>query len=1593
MYVLSATVETPKVQETTSYTIKFQLTYAIPQGGSIAVKFPSDTTSAIYASSTEAIMTYANGTSITYACTSQDEEKVTISAPFANEAYTDVSNPLIMTLNKIENQQSVGTSSSITIETFNSASQGINIQVFTVSITQAGTTTYEYASVSGDTTINTATEIDIQFSFDISFVDTVSGPYYYVSIIFPDEFTVTDSSTCSAIGGLVSPNMPSLTTTCAVIDSHTLYLEYVIYNSQNSPVILYAYNIQTPYSTRPLTSPIQIAVYMSSAKALTSPQLLAQGNYTWDWTATPGTLTINSITRTVDTLGSDITLTYDLTLPDTIDQGSLIVIDIPENQAVFSSTPTCKKSSGSALTCTMTQDSDLNTQIIISNYCSDSTTCVSGAEIVFTLSGTVTNPQYVQLPEGTSMNISTKTADGLYYFHQNTGDIFASPSLVPNVPTDLDYQKTGAQYQVVNEPFTLSMEFTPYERILEGGYIYLHFPTEAIYKESSSSLSCSYKDSDSNSGTGDCYIEYHSDGTSFATIGLEICSDLESACVAPLTFTITGIKNPGNNKPIPSNNATNPWVIETGLSLDKRIDYKVLTSELPNITIIPNTFALDDLTISSPLVDVSSEYALKFTIATPIPASSSYNSRIIITIPSDMSIESSSCTATLADSTTLSCVQGTNLVTISSSSSLAADSTITLTLTLLNPANTKPSSAITLKSVSTIDSVDYLIDTLYNSEELIITATAGTFSDVSLQVSPQTVGSKAQNTFMLTPTTNIPPYSQYSSRIVIELPGTMVFLNLVTLPKCSANTTSGVKLSCACDSDSTPQTITISHTDSSLDLAGVPITVVVPANTIQSPTSTKPTSEIIIRSISTIDSVDYPIDELTSGFINDQVNQPAPITVYSAVKNNSRTNQTTDLTVTFTPINTITSANVIALSLPKQQIVLSSDLSGLNVLYNSAAIPVLTSDEDDTFINITINNPCDSCSENISFKITGFVNPSEIVKFTQSVLLYTKTSDQLYLIDAVTSGFNTTPKLSSGDLIDLTFKSSSNVVGTATTVTITFSIATEISTAGQLSITFPDEFMFTSGSGISCKNTLTSSSLYCLSTDGTSDYPNPISAISIIIGSQCQSSCAKGTQFSLSISGLKNAFSTKAYSGSIDISTVDDGSTVDTDEVDTTTLPALVAGALEVTKLTRDSSSISASTSVTLSIELATLIISTSKLYIDFSESNSLVLASTTTPTCSLVTSSATSALSCANQGTNSLVISGLCSSSKSPCAAGSSYTILLTGAQNVDYVKSPLDSSDSVIVTTTDSEGNTIDEADSGIVVSPALQVNDLVVKNSAMTNRDINSVADWSFVITLATPLKTPNQLYIQLPESTLLKSSSSAISCKTSASTSTACSVSLYSDSSLGIESLAIQNLCGSSTTCSASQSLTITIKNLLNPPAVYTTNGDITFSTQNSDSNGDFYTTDIASDDWVSLLGSLVPGDITIVSMAGNLPYASVLTNVTTTFYNVDPIPLDGVLVMKLPSELIIPNFVESEQKCINILGFNSSLQCRLEDSQLTLTNAFSTNQQASVFSFKLLNILNPISPTFTSGVANIKPFNLTIQDDNAYLIDQSPSKMF
>ena len=454
-----------------------------------------------------------------------------------------------------------------------------------------------------------------------------------------------------------------------------------------------------------------------------------------------------------------------------------------------------------------------------------------------------------------------------------------------------------------------------------------------------------------------------------------------------------------------------------------------------------------------------------------------------------------------------------------------------------NPGSTKPIS--TSFQANTQTSSGYLIDSgsAITTSNFALIVNSLTSVSVDAPTGTIVVGAVTDYRFTVVPNNPIPSGGQllviFPSQFEVQSAGS-----------CSAVISS---VSYTCTKDSATNTVTSTFTNAVASGTSISVRI---TNGVKNPTIAQTSSNIVFTTSITVSGTEYGIDQ-------DQTSVTVTPTTYGTLTSTSVTrvdsskiNEVTNINIKATSANPITTSSILKFKFPLDQVVLNVATADALTYYQLDAsgnvgsqLTALSTTSDASYITVTIREWCSSGStscpantENIRLRVVGFKNPGTTLPPSNSFIIFVD-SNGGFKIDSKESGLFATPSIQAGPLSSVTIRRDTNVVGASTTYTIDFTTSNSLTEANGIFLSFaPPSGLMYEGSSVSCTyNSASVTSTSCQVTTQSSSYGNEVTRFRVPM--TCTSNTCAAASYSVTFTGLKNPFSTKAPTGTITVAT------------------------------------------------------------------------------------------------------------------------------------------------------------------------------------------------------------------------------------------------------------------------------------------------------------------------------------------------------------------------------------------------------------------------------------------------------------------------
>ena len=453
-------------------TFTFQISNSIPQNGIIFITFPSQVQ--FKKSPSESVVTVSiYGVTQTGYTATPTSRSIEITNLFSSAELAVQANDIVITMEDLNNPESQITSNSFEYYTLDSSSNEVDKTTtgLTIQSTSPGVITLGSISPSSIIVDN---EITVQF-FETT---DISPSNAFLRVYWPSEVTYVTSGTlvCDMVFGF-TPNIPP-----CVVDTTNRYMQLSTYTSTSHLFSIGTFRNPLGAVT---TSTWQLIVYDNSNN------IIMQKTSDITYTTVTSTISVTSSIRPTSSTTVGIRADYNIVFVPTsrMLSDSKIKIIFPVDQVKYDGTTACYNGATN-LGCTITDVDASFFQVEITQWCNTGAECTAGSTINFTLKDAL-NPSWVTSPLSSTVQIFTINTQltGNPTIDEITTGVQFSPSLTPGTLTDISVAKDAATNKV-GEQTSYIISFTVVTEVQAGGQVKLTFPSEAVYKASSTAVVC-----------------------------------------------------------------------------------------------------------------------------------------------------------------------------------------------------------------------------------------------------------------------------------------------------------------------------------------------------------------------------------------------------------------------------------------------------------------------------------------------------------------------------------------------------------------------------------------------------------------------------------------------------------------------------------------------------------------------------------------------------------------------------------------------------------------------------------------------------------------------------------------------------------------------------------------------------------------------------------------------------------------------------------------------------------------------------------------------------------------------------------------------
>ncbi|CAI2359515.1 unnamed protein product [Moneuplotes crassus] len=1245
----------------TTMTFTFRITNQIPANGFIRINWPSEVQFKLSsADGLVSVTIYGESKTGFTTSVSQISRQFTISGLFSSAVSAEAKD-IVIAIQSLNNPDSQVESGSFTITTLDSSSNAIDQQSSGLTVTSSSPGTISLQSITPSTT-----SVDQELTVQIYENTDISPSNSFLRVTWPSEVTYVASGTltCTMVFGF-SANTPP----CSV-DTTNNYMTLSYYRNT-----VHLYTVGT--FKNPLgaltTSSWKLEVFDSSNNIIMRQETGIA------YTTTVQAITVGSASRlsAYTTVAIQANYSLSFTIKTRLLSDSTITLIFPIDQVKYNFATKCFNG-GTDLSCTLSDTNSTHFQTTITQWCVSGAECAADSTLSFTLVNAI-NPSWIVSPLTSSVIIRTSNVQltDTPTIDEITSGVQFSPTLTPGTLTSFSVTKDSATNKVGEQTSWAGagITFTTATAIPANGKIYLTFPSETVYKATSTEVICK----DASSDTLTCSSTSDS-ANNIQTV--TITSACTSGCTAggAISIQLEEVYNPGSTKPVQTNiqaqtQTSEGYVIDSGIA-----------SSATGFGLVANSFT--SVTTNAPttsiVVGAIPQYRFTIALKNSIPSS---GGKLEIAFPSEIQIQSSgTCTAVIVSTSHICTLSNSaNTVTATFSSTAVGGSSLVITITngVKNPTTGQQSSPITFKSTVTESSTKYDIDQDLTTVR-IQPNVYGTLTSTSVtRLNSSLINTDTELDIKATSANPIPSLST----IKVEYPLDQVQLSVAST---SALTFFQVSSAGTVGSALTPISVATSSTHITVtfrewcSIGGNPC----PASSenirfrtigFKNPTTTFPPSNSFKIYVDTSSSL--IVDSIESSLYATPSIQAGPLTSVSITRDSNLTGDVITYTIKFTTTNSISEPNGVFLSFSPPSGLLYQG-SSLACTFNgaNAETPVGTSNPGAgctaTYTTVTLGQSlatlripfsCTSCPVgNYNVTFTGFKNPFS-------------TQPPTGTITVATQGFDGAGTYSNYDVLDIVIESSAtdlqtlapNVcTGTAerskttadanteivANVTLTNRIISGSYMSSKIRVMVPlDQFVRTTDT-IQYKQTSSSTvnAMTVVSTDSTH--------IVLEYEAFCSSggsTCSDGSTMSITITqGFKNprtVISTFTNYFIFESRTPDQLYQVDRSTANIVATPDIAQAAIANIAINFESSTVAKDGYADVSAVLGSTMLSSD--FIELIFSSEFLLQTTSAVTCSKVVSGIASTVSCTSTFTSgylsTLKVEGFCE-----CDSTSTYTI-----------------------------------------------------------------------------------------------------------------------------------------------------------------------------------------------------------------------------------------------------------------------------------------------------------------------------------------------
>lgn len=407
-------------------------------------------------------------------CTVTSNRYLTISGGFTGQV--SAGQTLVISVSNITNHDTTETSSVFEIETQTSTGEIIDTyQETSATVTATPETLTTFSVATAETIDYTGVEDTYTFTFDFSSQSVLLNSY--ISIIFPSEITISDTSYAA---GTCTINVLQTDVDCSFSGSQTLVASGMF--SQASYLIsaftIQLEGIQNPRSTEE-SSAFQVIVY--------GPE----GNQQYTSTTVTFTPTAASdfqsivVTPGSESNGDETSYTFSLTLSNYVNENEYVQITFP-TEVVLTTSPICTgiTALNTTLTCNTTLTASPQVLDVLITP-SSGTVISSGTLMEFTVSN-VTNPGNLDESGSFTVETITSTTAPIYKMNSRTTGLTITNSQRGSISDASAVPDSTALS--VNTSYTIA--FTPTNVLPQNAQVLITIPEEIVMPSISATLAC-----------------------------------------------------------------------------------------------------------------------------------------------------------------------------------------------------------------------------------------------------------------------------------------------------------------------------------------------------------------------------------------------------------------------------------------------------------------------------------------------------------------------------------------------------------------------------------------------------------------------------------------------------------------------------------------------------------------------------------------------------------------------------------------------------------------------------------------------------------------------------------------------------------------------------------------------------------------------------------------------------------------------------------------------------------------------------------------------------------------------------------------------